>query len=203
MNIDSSSLHGSTSEPAAFGRGLFFVGMCVARLIRRSVGMSGVLREPRFWCFGRLVSKAVPAHGARNRTLVRLRASFFTKETGGKENSSGGPCSSSYLHRAGREAVRFLPLGLFFLSAPPSSEPYSRLNRTTCGASQIVRFSTSRQSTPHCVRESGFFSCFGGAGLVRLVAIEENCRISKSDTHPHVATGLFRYKGRYSDFPDQ
>ena len=79
-------------------------------------------------------------------------------------DASGGPCSSSYLHRAGREAVRFLPLGLFFLSAPPSSEPYSRLNRTTCGASQIVRFFTSRQSTPRYARESGIFSCFGGAG---------------------------------------
>ncbi len=61
--IDSSSLHGSTSEPAAFGRGLVFVGTCVARLIRWSVGMSGVLREPRFYCFGRPASKAVPAHG--------------------------------------------------------------------------------------------------------------------------------------------
>ncbi len=91
--------------------------------------MSGVLREPRFYCFGHPASKAVPAHGEGRRTGVRLRASFFTKETGSKENSSGRseasircnalraappyrrlgrPCSSSYLHRAGREAVRLL-----------------------------------------------------------------------------------------------
>ena len=58
-----------------------------------------------------------------------------------------------------------------FFSASTELEPYSRLNRTTCGASQIVRFSTSRQGTPRTARESGIFSWFGVAGFARLVAI--------------------------------
>jgi len=39
-----------------------------------------------------------------------------------------------------------------------SPAPWSLLKRTTCRALQVARFSTSRQCTPHFVRESGIFS---------------------------------------------
>ncbi len=80
MNIDSSSLHGSTLGARSIKlRALFFGWRSVARLIRRPVGMSGVLREPRFWCFGRGASKRyrLTSHTLRLRRRVLLVAAVF------------------------------------------------------------------------------------------------------------------------------
>ena len=41
---------------------------------------------------------------------------------------------------------------------PPQAGHWSLLKRATCRSLQVVRFSTSRQGTPHFVRESGISS---------------------------------------------
>ncbi len=72
--------------------------------------------------------------------------------------------ASSCLHRAGCTAVR-IRTGAFFHSAPTELEPYSRLNRTICDAPQVVRFSTSRQGTPHFVSGERYFFVIRCHGL--------------------------------------
>jgi len=70
-----------------------------------------------------------------------------------------------------------------FLSVPTELEPYSRLNRTTCGSSQIVRFSTSRQGTPHCVSGERCFFVIRGCGLRRPFLCSESQDFNR-DTYP-------------------
>ena len=100
----------------------------------------------------------------RTPDCFRLRASFFGKETGSKEiffRAAFGGCV--FLPAQGRLHSRPHSHLAFFLSAPTELEPYSRLNRTTCGSSQIVRFSTSRQGTPHFVSGERYFFVMTGS----------------------------------------
>jgi len=117
-------------------------------------------------------------------------------------DASGGP--ARLLTCTGQVAKPFgFRTAAPFLSAPPSSEPYSRLNRTTCGASQIVRFSTSRQSTPRCARESGTFFVIRWRGLGVLSRSGGIIGFQSRIHIPTLPPAFFRYKERYSDFPDQ
>ena len=120
----------------------------------------------------------------RTPDCFRLRASFFGKETGSKEiffRAAFGGCV--FLPAQGRLHSRPHSHRAFFLSAPTELEPYSRLNRRTCGASQIVRFSTSRQGTPHCVSGERCFFVIRGCGLRRPFLCSESQDFNR-DTYP-------------------
>ncbi len=107
--------------------------------------------------------------------------------------------ASSCLHRAGCTAVR-IRTGAFFHSAPTELEPYSRLNRTICDAPQVVRFSTSRQGTPHFVSGERYFF------VIRCHGLCASCRDcgERSDFKvvftPHVACGLFPIQRKIAGF---
>ncbi len=84
----------------------------MARLIRQSVGMSGVLREPRFlWFRSSGIESGTRPMGRGRRTSVRLRASFFIKETGGKEKF-GTPNSHLSVLRYCRAIPRVVAFGV-------------------------------------------------------------------------------------------
>ena len=66
----------------------------------------------------------------------------------------------------------FGPFFQVFSPAPRYIEgPLSLLKRATCRSLQVARFSTSRQSTPRCARESGIFSL----GPTRLRFLDSCC----------------------------
>lgn len=125
--------------------------------------MSDVIREPRFSFFGWRASLMVPPHGA------------------GAGHSSGCVPLSLEKKPAAKKSSAFAPA--LFLSVPTELEPYSRLNRTTCGSSQIVRFSTSRQGTPHCVSGERCFFVIRGCGLRRPFLCSESQDFNR-DTYP-------------------